>query len=299
MNYLDILPTDILLQIYDYTYRPHMKLKSWIPENKLTISLSKNPNAIDYLEINKEQISWKFLSINPNSIQLLKKNSNLINWDYLEMNPNIEEIILELLNTIEPLSEEYKILQKMYIYILNCKEKSKKIIITEHDLLDNSEFNILRWAELSRHPEIIEIIEKDYDKISKKINWNNLSVNSNPKIISFIEKNLDKVDLSYLSLNENAIHILERNIDNPKINWNFLSNNENAIHLLKRYPEKINWTIVSSLKNAVEPLLKDNLDKINWSRLSSNPNIFEIDFKATREKAMIWITELLHKSTPK
>jgi hypothetical protein len=52
-----------------------------------------------------------------------------------------------------------------------------------------------------------------------------------------------------LSLNPNAIHLLEQNQD--KIWWEMFSLNPNAIHLLEQ-----------------------NQDKINWERLSRNPSIF-------------------------
>jgi hypothetical protein len=40
------------------------------------------------------------------------------------------------------------------------------------------------------------------------------------------------IDWESLSINPNAIHILENNID--KINWNYLSYNPNAIHILEQ-----------------------------------------------------------------
>ena len=67
-------------------------------------------------------------------------------------------------------------------------------------------------------------------------------------------KLLDKLYWEILSLNPNAIHLLEKNMD--KIDWNELSHNPSAIHLLEQ-----------------------NIDKIYWFNLSSNPNIFEIDKK--------------------
>jgi hypothetical protein len=60
-----------------------------------------------------------------------------------------------------------------------------------------------------------------------------------------------------LSINPNAIHLLEQNSD--IINWDYLSANPNAIHLLEQ-----------------------NQDKINWMLLSSNHSIFEYDYEAMR-----------------
>ena len=54
-----------------------------------------------------------------------------------------------------------------------------------------------------------------------KINWEWLS--KNPNAIQLLEKNFDKIDWETLSLNLNAIDLLERNFD--KIYWNNLSSN--------------------------------------------------------------------------
>ena len=61
------------------------------------------------------------------------------------------------------------------------------------------------------------------------------------------------------------------------IDWDALSLNKNAIHLLEANPDKINWMNLSENKNAIE-LLKDNRDKINWY----NPSIFELDYEKMR-----------------
>jgi hypothetical protein len=60
-----------------------------------------------------------------------------------------------------------------------------------------------------------------------------------------------------LTLNPNAIHILEKNLDKldeesmTGRDWDYLSRNPNAIHILE-----------------------NNLNKIDWFSLSINPNIF-------------------------
>jgi len=62
-----------------------------------------------------------------------------------------------------------------------------------------------------------------------------------------------------LSLNPNAIPILEKNLD--KVDWRYLSLNPNAI-----------------------PILEKNLDKVDWNILSENPNIFGYDYKAMKNR---------------
>ena len=46
---------------------------------------------------------------------------------------------------------------------------------------------------------------------SDKINWKNLSLNINA--VDILEKNINKIDWFKLSLNINAIRILENNLD--------------------------------------------------------------------------------------
>ena len=72
---------------------------------------------------------------------------------------------------------------------------------------------------------------------------------------------IDKLDWNNLSLNPNAIDLLEKNFD--KINWYMLSANPNAIHLLEQNQDKINWSSLSFNPNAIH-LLEQNIDKIDW-----------------------------------
>ena len=50
------------------------------------------------------------------------------------------------------------------------------------------------------------------------------------KLLDWID--INKIDWNNLSLNPNAIYLLEENID--KINWRWLSLNPNAIHILEK-----------------------------------------------------------------
>jgi hypothetical protein len=63
---------------------------------------------------------------------------------------------------------------------------------------------------------------------SEKINWCHLSMN--PNAIHLLEQNPEKIVWRFLSLNPNAIHLLEQNFE--KIDWWYLSGNPNAIHLI-------------------------------------------------------------------
>ena len=80
------LPKDIADLILEFL--PDYDLLKWIDAKKLSWSyLSANPNAINLLEQNKDQIVWNRLSENPAAIYLLKQNKDKINWDRLSENP--------------------------------------------------------------------------------------------------------------------------------------------------------------------------------------------------------------------
>jgi len=100
---LRVLPDDILEKIvnkYKTIFKIKYKLKDWIPLEKLDwCELSTNPNAIELLKANPNNIDWMYLSANPNdeAIELLNSNlnrNNKINWAFLSANPNPEAIKL-------------------------------------------------------------------------------------------------------------------------------------------------------------------------------------------------------------
>ena len=94
------------------------------------------------------------------------------------------------------------------------------------------------------------------------------------KLLDWID--IEKLVWCWLSLNPNAIHLLEKNQD--KINWSWLSLNPNAIHLLEQNQDKINWEWLSETPSAIH-LLEQHQDKIHWFQLSTNPSIFVYDYE--------------------
>jgi len=72
------------------------------------------------------------------------------------------------------------------------------------------------------------------------------------KLLDWID--LDELNWDGLSENENAIYLLERNIQ--KISWDWLSRNPNAIHILEEYSHKIDWADLSCNPNAIHLLEK-------------------------------------------
>ncbi len=91
---------------------------------------------------------------------------------------------------------------------------------------------------------------------------------------------LERLNWNELSMNPNAIHLLENNVE--YIDWKYLSMNPNAIPLLEANPDKINWYWLSLNPNAMH-LLENNIECINWSALSDNPAIFTYDYELIRK----------------
>ena len=273
------------------------ELRSWIKRGDLLKkTLSKNPNAIDFLKENSDIIEWNYLSANPNAIELLREQidkenkmsedmlNNLfsyykIDWNYLSANPNAIELL---------------------------KANYKKIIWSELssnpgaiELLKKN-IKLVHWDILSSNPGAIELLnykveeenrmkkrELEELRTERKIDWNMLS--SNPNAIEILKANHKKIEWRYLSKNPNAIELLKEYKKN--IHWDVLSSNPNAIELLKEYPAKINWFYLSSNPNAID-LIKERVEyentlneyeykllennKIDWDGLSSNPNAIEL-----------------------
>ena len=98
------------------------------------------------------------------------------------------------------------------------------------------------------------------------------------------------INLEWLSGNENAIDLLEENLD--KINWSYLSLNKNAMELLLKNPERIDWTELSQNPSAIG-LLEMNLDKVDWKWVSINPAIFTYDYSSMYKRCNIYREELM------
>lgn len=174
--------------------------------------------------------------------------------------------------------------------------KTKNLMIIDSDLLKSLKINIL---PIKYQFELIENVNdlnkkiNDLESQSKQmINLNNESIEGhmyllhdwvdinklnfvnlslNPNALSLLEKNLKKIHWSNLSSNPNALFLLEKNME--KIDWSKLSANPNAIYLLERHPEKIDWKMLSSNPNAIH-ILENNLDKICWEYIAYNPNAY-------------------------
>ena len=126
---------DILKIVASYVSKPIMKLLDWIDKDNISWNfLSQNPNAIYLLEQNKDKINWHNLSENPNAIHLLEQNKDKINWENLSSNPNAIHLLEQNKDKInwDYLSENPNIFeidkQQTKIYITQNAKKIEKIM---------------------------------------------------------------------------------------------------------------------------------------------------------------------------
>ena len=89
--------------------------------------------------------------------------------------------------------------------------------------------------------------------------------------------------------NENAIHLLERNLN--KVNWILLSENPNAIDILEQNLDKVDWYWLSGNKNALK-ILEKNINNVDWDIFSENPSIFTFNYKEMMKKCKPFAEEL-------
>ena len=130
-----------------------------------------------------------------------------------------------------------------------------------------------------------KIIENEYER--NYVEWNYIAGNSHPKVVELTEKNMDKLNMAAhwhcLCGNKNAIHIIEKNID--KVNefntWRSLTDNTGALNILNKYIQQD--VINNSYKidhsylcmNEDPEILRlvnlDYLDSKDWKNILCNP----------------------------
>ena len=249
------------------------RLLDWVEEENLTRNILKNPEAIDWIEINIDRFDyqWREISENPGAIPFLEQNAKKINGDGLCRNLNARKLI-------EENSEEMLMNCMAHLFLsanqaaIGLLEKNQKHIVWSQLSRNPAAIHLLEqnpekidWSTLSSNPAAIHLLEENLDKV----NWHYLSIL--PEAIHLLEQNPDKIYWKYLSANPEAIHLLESNLE--KVDWHHLSKNPKALHILENNLEKINWYNLSKLPEAI-PLLKKNQDKLDWDALSLNPGIF-------------------------
>ena len=147
--------------------------------------------------------------------------------------------------------------------------------------------NLIDWKALLRNPNPAAI---DFFIENK---------NNIPKYYELLINNISSVSHNKAITNPAAIEyikdVLNRYPDN--IEWHLLSLNPNAIELLKANPFKIDWYYLSENPNAIDEENRmseddyDNLneyEKINWVMLSKNPNPEALELLIANRDKIHW-----------
>jgi len=268
MSILD-LPKDSRSQIVLVLGSLFPKIRDWVLNNKrFHISgLSENPNAIDYLTDNPDQIHWTFLSKNPKAIKLLEnkiKNEDklteteLINlppkdkisWQYLSENPKAKKL----------LEAKFEEEQKLSVNVLAQGIRTKR-------------FLYLNWGGLSANPCAIDLLKLNIHKID----WRQLAINPNPEaaeLLSFSQNSNRVAWRGALVENPNfntelpdlsGVDGIQNDVDRCKLSR--LSNNEEHMELLRKRAE-----YEDTLTDAQYTSL-GYTQKISWDYLTINPAI--------------------------
>lgn len=179
------------------------------------------------------------------------------------------------------------------LYAINAKPENKAIATDDDDDSKKEEENEFISEWISAIKERIEYenklsreeLNKRYPSCYNLINWNAISVSSNPKTIELLKEYPENIC------------------------WNSLCANEHpyAIELLKKYTGKIYWSALCLNKNPdVIPLLKERIElektlltstnysqytnTINWEHLFNNECMFELIMdRIEYEKNNNWI----------
>ena len=116
-----------------------------------------------------------------------------------------------------------------------------------------------------------KIIENEYER--NYVEWNYIAGNSHPKVVELTEKNMDKLNMAAhwhcLCSNKNAIHIIEKNID--KVNdfntWRSLVCNTSAFDILNKYVQQYEID---------DPVYRDYKVDHSYLCMNENPEILKL-----------------------
>ena len=201
--------------------------------------------------------------------------------DYKFMCDNQNNKVLHMMSIAlnKPKAKLKKFCKYISVFEENIAKSPKSIAYKINGPICNLPENI-RSTILDKFAEILPAKYVLLDWIDKdKLNWNMLSLN--PNAIDLLEENYDKINWENLCSNPNAIKILKERIkyeqtlydsgelytlNEDKIDWVSLSKNPNAIKLLK---DRIKY------ENLLED---DDLDDnmVDWHNLSKNPNAIDL-----------------------
>ena len=197
---------------------------------------SKHPDAIPFLKENMDKINWSHLNINPNGIEMLEQNPDHLKWNYISSNINAL-----------PLLEKYPLYRNWKLLSMN--ENAIPLLLKTP--------NKIYWRYFSANPNApLSLIKQNLDKI----NWSYAC--TNPNLISIIEENWDKIEeidkKLFLAINENAIHLFyklnyevmkKRNFQLKFELIQYVCHPDRILNIIKNYNISFKEYLIDILKN--------------------------------------------------
>jgi hypothetical protein len=233
-------------------------------------------------KLNKD-ISDHFVFSNENAFHYIMENQDkLENINYcLKLYINENPLLIPLIN--EHIGKTID-----YLYTMDHSQYENEDDIPNEYVQDDLTIKYRCFNQIFNSKNVSGILDKYSSKLPPRT-WGEICQNIHS--IPLIEKNLDKLnDNSWriLMRNENAIPILEQNMD--KISWWDLSLNNNALHLLQDHVSNLTsseWYHIAQGNELYIQLLTDNLDRIElcdgnrcydqlWELVYKNPHAISL-----------------------
>ncbi len=245
--------------------------------------------------VDETKLDWEILSSRPRAINLLENNKNKIVWNELSMNPGAIHLL------------------EMNTHKINWLRLS-----VNHNAVYLLEMNLHRicWIDLSINHSAVYLLEMNphkiewdivlphagcslhllRDNLNKIEDWYEITVE--PNAISIIESNMDNVRINTLYYNTNATYLLENHIQVVGITENAckgLCNNTSLIYILESnmsdlyFHSGISWYNILNNPAAVH-LVRDNIDMMPAAYINLFKNIMSIDSLKKGIKDVDWST---------
>ena len=272
---LEILNEDTMRRIAlkDLLSLLKYKLRDWIPIDKLTINISDNHNAIDFLS-----------SPSPENKTVIDK---LINYPKLSKNTNPDAIHLLRLRYQFEKSGGFSAKDRNRIAWLDVAKNPHLFELYKDKIEDNTVITDDEWKRLSGNPQAIKMVlalaalAALAKTTGRKIDMYGLSGNTSTRAIKYLISQEDKEDISWSLLsantNSNAIKFLSLPENYDNIDWEQLSGNSNvnAVKLLRKKWEKEKELMETDMKKYNALKKKDGL-MVCWNIVSKNTNKYAI-----------------------
>jgi hypothetical protein len=151
------------------------------------LSANRNKCVIDFLKLHPDKVIWRTLAMNPcdAAVDLLleeRRNGREIIWQTASRNPN--ERIISLFGDVKSQ--------------LCMTSLSQNIATSAVQFLLSECYDRINWEWFCENPNdlavdhIMDILEKDSE--DKRIVWECLSTNTNPRVFAILEANQSKID---------------------------------------------------------------------------------------------------------